>query len=65
MVMVLAFHEADNPAGNPVAAPIPVAPDVAMVIGDSALFKQTVGFELGVPAVFKEVTRIDAVLFST
>ncbi len=50
MVMVLAFHEADNPAGNPVADPIPVAPVVAMVIGVIALPEQTTGLAAGVPA---------------
>jgi hypothetical protein len=50
MVMVLAFHEADNPAGNPVAVPMPVAPVVAMVIGVIAEPEQTTGLADGLPA---------------
>ena len=51
IVITLAAHEAVTPAGSPVGAPIPVAPVVAMVIGVSAVFIQSVGFEDGVPAV--------------
>jgi hypothetical protein len=57
MVIVLEAQLADTPAGKPVGAPIPVAPVVAIVIeGLIAVFKQTVGFEDGVPAVLAAVT---------
>jgi hypothetical protein len=57
MVIVLEAQLADTPAGKPVGAPIPVAPVVAIVIeGLITVFKQTVGFEDGVPAVLAAVT---------
>ena len=44
MVMVLLFQFADSPAGNPVAAPIPVAPVVVKVMsGDKANFTHRAG----------------------
>ena len=43
MVMVLPAKEASTPEGNPVAAPIPVAPAVVWVIeGERAVLIQTV-----------------------
>jgi hypothetical protein len=63
--MVFEFQEADNPEGKPDADPIPVAPAVGMVIGDKALLMQSVGFELGLPAVFVGKVTIDAVLLRT
>jgi hypothetical protein len=58
IVIVLAFHAAETPAGSPVGIPMPVAPVVAMVIGVSALFTHTVGFDDGVLAVFRPFTVI-------
>jgi len=52
----LALHDAVTPAGKPVAAPMPVAPVVAIVIGVSAVFRQSVGEDEGVPAVLSGVT---------
>ncbi len=51
MVMTLADHDAVTPAGKPVAAPIPVAPVVLIVIGARAMFGQSVVLEEGGPAV--------------
>lgn len=65
MVMVLAAKDAVTPAGNPVGAPIPVAPVVAMVIlGDMAVFIQTVGFDDGAPAVLTAFTVMVPVAFT-
>ena len=52
IVMVLEAHEALTPVGNPVAAPIPVAPVVAIVIfGESNVLIHNVGEEDGLAAV--------------
>ena len=69
MVMILAAHDALTPAGKPLAplTPallMPVAPVVVMVIGDKAVFTQSVGLALGAPAVLAGDTTIGAVLFS-
>ena len=65
MVIVLADQLAETPVGNPVAAPIPVAPVVVMVIsGEIAVPKQTVGELDGVPAVLLSVTVIVPVAFT-
>ena len=53
MVIVLLLHEAVNPAGKPVAAPIPVAPVVAVVIlGVSVVFIQMVTGVVGAAVLF-------------
>ncbi len=55
--MVLEAQEALTPAGNALGVPIPVAPVVAMVIAElKGVLMQTVGFELGIPAVFNGLT---------
>ena len=47
----MADQEADTPAGNPVAVPIPVAPVVLCVIAVKAVFTVSVGDEEAAPAV--------------
>lgn len=69
MVIVLAAHDALTPAGKPLAPltpllAIPVAPVVAMVMGDKSAFTHSVGLALGAPAVLAGDTIIVAVLFS-
>ena len=65
MVMVLAAKDAVTPAGNPVGAPIPVAPVVAIVIlGEMAVFTQSVGLDDGAPAVLFGDTVIVPVAFT-
>jgi hypothetical protein len=64
IVMVLAAQAAVTPEGKPVAAPIPVAPVVAMVIAVRAVLIQSVGDEEAVPAVFAAVTVIVPVAFT-
>ena len=58
MVIVLAAQPAVTPAGSPAAAPIPVAPVVAIVILVSTVLIQSVGVEDGAPAVLAGVTVI-------
>ena len=58
IVITLPAHEAVTPAGSPVGVPMPVAPVVAMVIGVSAVFMQSVGVDDGVPAVLVGVMLI-------
>jgi hypothetical protein len=59
MVIVLEAQLAVTPAGKPVGTPIPVAPDVAIVIaGLMAVFTQRVGDDEGGPAVLIEITVI-------
>ena len=54
-----------KPAGKPVAAPIPVAPVVEMVIlDDSGVPTQTVGFVDADPAVMFGLTVIVPVAFA-
>ena len=65
MVIILPAHVAETPAGKPVGAPIPVAPDVAIVIaGLMAVFTQRVGDDEGGPAVLIEITVIVPVAFT-
>ena len=54
--MTLPAHVAVTPAGSPAAAPIPVAPVVAMVILVNAVLIHSVGLEDGAPAVLAAVT---------
>ena len=58
MVIVLLAHAAVTPAGNPVGAPIPVAPVVACVIAVSAVSIQSVGVDEAVPTVLAGFTVI-------
>jgi hypothetical protein len=58
IVITLAAHAAVTPAGNPAAAPIPVAPVVACVIAVSAVLIHNVGVDDGAPAVLAGVTVI-------
>ena len=59
MVMVLDAKAAVTPAGNPVAAPIPVAPVVACVILVSAVLIHNVGVDDEAPAVLAGLTVND------
>ena len=56
MVMVLPAKEANTPPGNPVAAPIPVAPVVVWVMLVSAVLMQSVGDAEEAPTVLSGVT---------
>ena len=56
MVMVLDAKAAVTPAGNPVAAPMPVAPVVACVILVNAVLMHKVGVDDTAPAVLFGVT---------
>ena len=59
IVIVLLDHEAVTPVGNPVAAPILVAPVVVKVIvGDIAVFEQYVPLGAALVAVIIGVTVI-------
>ena len=58
MVITLAAQEALTPAGSPTAAPMSVAPVVAIVIGVSAVLIHSDGFDDGAPAVLSGVTSI-------
>jgi hypothetical protein len=51
MVITLAAQLAVTPVGNPVAAPIPVAPVVECVIFVNGVLMQSVGDEDAAPAV--------------
>ena len=64
IVIVLAAQFAVTPAGSPVAAPMPVAPVVAIVIFVSAVLIHNVGLEDGAPAVLAGVTVIVPVAFT-
>ena len=64
MVMVLAAHAAVTPAGNPVAAPIPVAPVVEWVTLVINTFMGTVGVAEAAPATGAGLTVIVPVAFT-
>jgi hypothetical protein len=64
-VIILAAHAAVTPAGNPTAAPIPVAPVVACVIFVSTVLIHKVGVDDGAPAVLLAVTVIVPVVVIT
>ena len=64
MVIVLLAQAALTPAGNPVAAPIPVAPVVACVILINAVLIHKVGVLDAAPAVLAGVTVIVPVAFT-
>ena len=58
IVIIFAAHAAVTPAGNPVAAPIPVAPVVVCVIVVSAVLIHSVGVDDAAPTVLAGVTVI-------
>ena len=64
IVIVLLAHDADTPAGKPVAVPIPEAPVVVCVIAVSAVLIQRVGEEDAAPAVLSAVTVMVPVAFT-
>ena len=64
MVIVFAAHAAVTPAGNPVAAPMPVAPVVVCVIAVSGVLIQSVGVDEAALTVLLAVTVIVPVAFS-
>ena len=65
IVMVLPAHAAVTPAGNPVAAPMAVAPVVAWVNAVIAVLIHKVGVEDAAPAVLIGVTVIVLVALTT
>jgi len=58
MVIVFAAHDANTPEGNPVAAPIPVAPLVVCVIAVSVVLIHNVGVDDAALTVLFGVTVI-------
>ena len=58
MVIVLAAHAAVTPAGNPVAAPMPVAPVVVCVILVISVLIHNVGVDDGALTVLSGLTVI-------
>ena len=64
-MIVLEAKDAVTLGGNPVAAPIPVAPVVVCVMfGDNAVLMHTVGVDDGALAVLLGVTVIVPVAFT-
>ena len=64
MVITLAAHAALTPAGNPVGAPIPVAPVVLWVMLVIKVPTQSVGDDDAAPAVMFGLTVIVPVAFA-
>ena len=64
MVIVLAAHEAETPAGSPVAAPIPVAPVVEWVITGNKVLIHKEGVEEAVETVLSALTVMVPVAFT-
>ena len=64
MVMVLAAHDAETPAGKPEGAPIPVAPVVVWIISGIAVLIQTDGVEEAAVTVLSGVTVIVPVAYN-
>jgi hypothetical protein len=64
IVIVLLAQATFNPEGNPVAAPIPVAPDVVCVIAVRGVLIHKVGVEDAAPTVFNGFTVIVPVAFT-
>ena len=62
--MVLLDHEAVTSAGKPVAGPMPVAPVVVCVMGESAVLIHSVGVDDAALTVFACVTVIVPVAFT-
>ena len=58
IVIVLDAKDAVTPTGNPVAAPMPVAPVVVWVISANAVLIHSVGFDDAAPAVLFAATVI-------
>ncbi len=58
IVITFDAHKAVTPEGKPVAAPMPVAPVVAWVIGVRAVFKHKVGVVDAALTVLFDVTVI-------
>jgi hypothetical protein len=65
MVIVFPAHDAVTPAGNPVGAPIPVAPVVVCVIAVIAVLTHNVGFDEAAVTVLFGVTVIVPVALTT
>ena len=64
MVIVFDAHAAVTPAGNPVAAPMPVAPVVVCVIAVRGVLIQSVGVDEAALTVLLAVTVIVPVAFA-
>ena len=64
MVITFANHDADTPAGSPVAVPMPVAPVVVCVIFVNAVLMQRVGVEEADETVLFGFTVIVPVAFN-
>ena len=64
MVIRLAAHAAVTPAGNPVGAPMPVAPVVVCVMFVIRVLIHSVGVDEGAPAVLVSITVIVPVAFT-
>ena len=64
MVITFAAHAAVTPAGNPVAAPMPVAPKVVCVIFVKTVLIHNVGVDDAAPNVLAEVTMMVPVAFT-
>ena len=58
MVIVFEAQLAVTPAGNPVALPIPVAPEVVWVISFKTVFKHKTGAEEAALTVLNRLTCI-------
>ena len=58
MVITLAAHAAVTPAGNPVAAPMPVAPKVVCVIFVKTVLIHNVGVDDAAPHVLTAFTNM-------
>lgn len=64
MVIVLEAKAADTPAGNPIAAPMPVAPVVAWVILVKTVLIQSAGVLEAAPTVLSSETVMVPVAFN-
>ncbi len=64
MVIVLVAHAAVTPEGNPVGAPIPVAPEVVCVIAVNGVLMHSVGVEEAAVTVLFALTVIVPVAFT-
>ena len=63
MVITFANHDADTPAGSPVAVPIPVAPVVVWVIFVNAVLIHNSGADEAAETVFARFTVMVPVAF--
>ena len=64
IVIVLEANAADTPAGNPIAAPMPVAPVVACVILVKAVLMHSAGVLEAAPTVLSGLTVMVPVAFN-